>query len=209
MDWRKETPNRQAPSQPTKLFTHSFSPSMFSEPGFPLTLSSLTRGEEMQGNLVCNPSWTKPVRPSSIWPQAAGLGLLLRPQLVRPGPAGVRNPPPPLEEKQWGRGRTVPIPLLPQTTTHLSHQAMQRAKDFAENLLGEIRAATPFQTPVTTAGATKLSDSSHDTFTSYPHHHRVVLTNPPPPVFVAGRWRKNTASHLDPAFEDALSRCDW
>lgn len=81
---------------------------------------------------------------------------------------------------------------------------MQRAKDFAEHLLGEIGAAAPLQIPVTTARATKLNGSSHDTFAGHPRHHQVVLTNlpPPPRAFVAGRWRKNTTSHLHRAFED-------
>lgn len=122
----------------------------------------------------------QPVRPSSLRPQlgsgsSAGLSTQSR------SPAALSSPPPPLEEKRGeGPESSQPPALLPQTTTHLSHQAMQWAKDFAEHLLGEIGAAAPFRTPVTTARAAKLNGSSHDTFAGYPRHHRAVLTTPAP-----------------------------
>lgn len=67
---------------------------------FTYTILSHFWGEELQGNLICNPSWTKPVWRSSLRLQTAGLGLLLRPQTLSGSPAALRSPPPPLEEKR-------------------------------------------------------------------------------------------------------------
>lgn len=95
----------------------------------------------------------------------------------------------------------APIPLLPQTTTHLSSQGMQRTKDFTEHLLGEVGAAAPLQATVTDARETKLSDSSHDTFAGRPRHSEILPKRHPlpSPAFVAQRLRKNIASHLERA----------
>lgn len=94
---------RRLPSP--SAFPHSFSPSLFLwEPDFHLHYPHSPLGRELQGNLVCNQSWTKSMRPSPLRPQAAGRRLLPRPQLFRTGPRQASAAPASANGEKKGRG---------------------------------------------------------------------------------------------------------
>lgn len=97
--------------------------------GFSLTaMLAHSQVEELHGNLICNQSSTKPVRPSSLPPQLAQSGLLPWPQLLQPGPTPHRPP--------WlpatARGKRGEGPDGSHTPTPTNHHSLVQP-GYAEN----------------------------------------------------------------------------